>query len=205
MKTILLLLLLSATGTMFGCSNLVKHDPVSENNNTSTNNIASVKNDSVPENENITNSSQPAGKLIYCSYASVGHAALGTDYCELIADSGVKPKIVVVLNENCHFADKETHEYEVDSTVVAEVQQGLAELEAWKTNGYSKSELMDGGRSHRYHIEYDTNEKIHASWFTSSVDPNVLAVYNYLESFFRPWYEKAQKEGDEGNDVVEEE
>ena len=60
----------------------------------------------------------PKGKLIYCSYASVGAGAIGTEYCELIADPGTDPNVVVVIDADCHFADERRCEYPVDAAVV---------------------------------------------------------------------------------------
>ena len=47
----------------------------------------------------------PKGKLIYCSYSCNRHAGLGKSYCELIADEGKEPQIVVSLYNDCHFRD----------------------------------------------------------------------------------------------------
>lgn len=191
MRILFLSLLLCAAQTMTGCSNQTQTDTIPQNKSEKT--------------EAVDGEKAPKGKLIYCSYASVGHAALGTDYCELIADPGTTPKIVVVKDEDCHFAEPVRGEFEVDESVVAQLQEGLANLKAWKTDGYNKTDDMDGGRSHRFHIEYDSGEKIHASWFTHKVKPEAQAVYNYLESFFSPWYKQVHGYGEIQEDEVVEE
>lgn len=47
----------------------------------------------------------PRGKLIYCSYASDRHAGQGKSYCELIADVGKRPQVVVSLYNNCFYRE----------------------------------------------------------------------------------------------------
>ena len=188
MRAIIISILMCAGMSLIGCSHLVKNESDPNGGNGGSEAV---------------NTEKPTGKLTYCSYASIGHAALGTDYCELIADPGKKPKIVVVLNEDCHFADKVKKEFEVSQDVVEKAEKGLEELKAWEINGYNKTELMDGGRSRRVHIEYGAEEKVHAHWFTHQAKREAIAVYNYLESFFSPWREKVEQMN-EDVDVVEE-
>ena len=129
----------------------------------------------------------PKGKLTYCSYAREGLAALGTDYCELIADSTTQPRIVVVKNHNCHFAEREEHTYEVSPEVVAQMQELLEKVNLNKVNGYNKESNERGGHEYRFHIEYDSGVKIHASWHTHTPKAEAVSVYNMIEQFFAPW------------------
>ena len=52
----------------------------------------------------------PKGKLIYCSYASDRHAGQGKSYCELIADVGKRPQVVVSLYNKNGYKHNETLE-----------------------------------------------------------------------------------------------
>ena len=135
----------------------------------------------------------PKGKLTYCSYTREGLAAMGTDYCELIANPSTQPKIVVVKNDNCHFAEREEYTYEVSPEVVAQLQELLKKVNLKKVNGYKKESHERGGYEYRFHIEYDSGEKIHASWHTRSPKVGVVSVYRMIEQFFAPWRNNIKK------------
>ena len=132
----------------------------------------------------------PKGKLIYCSYASVGAGAIGTEYCELIADPGTDPKVVVVIDADCHFADERRCEYPVDAAVVDSLQQKLAAIKVWKLDGYSYEEPITGGYAHRIHVEYDSGEKITARWYGHGVKDAVVNAYGIIAKFLSPWRDK---------------
>ena len=135
-------------------------------------------------------SKAPKGKLIYCSYAADGAAGLGKDYCELIADPGQKPKVVVVLDKNCRFAEERRQEFEVDGSVVEDLQKKLEELKVWKLDGYNLNEPICGGHAYRIYMEYDSGEKIDARWYGNGVKDSAIRAYNTIEYFFKPWREQ---------------
>ena len=134
----------------------------------------------------------PKGKLTYCSYSSTGMAGLGKDYCELIADPGSAPKVVVALDLDNRFGDPEIRaEYPVGQEVVDSLQAMLAKAEVYKLDGYNVDEAMEGGRAYRIYQEYDSGEKINARWYGHGIDSDVLAAYNMIENFFAPWRARA--------------
>ena len=104
----------------------------------------------------------PKGNVIYCSYAATGVAGLGKNYCELIADPGTDPKVRVVLDEDCHFAERRSAEYKAKARDVQAIQKTLSEIKVQKLDGYFVEEAMTGGTIYRIHVEYDTGEKITA-------------------------------------------
>ena len=137
----------------------------------------------------------PKGKLIYCSYASSGSAGLGKDYCELIADPGAEPKVVVVLREGNRFGDPEIHEeYPVDPAQIEALQQWLQDNKIYKLDGYRLVEAISGGYAHRIYMEYDSGDKVDARWYGSKIKDLAIKSYNHIEFFFRPWVERAEKE-----------
>lgn len=140
----------------------------------------------------------PQGQLIYCSYACAGAAGLGKDYCELIADPGSEPKVVVALNLGNRFEDPEIHaEYPVGQDVVDSLAAMLAEAKVYKLNGYQVEEPITGGHSYRIYQEYSSGEKINAAWYGNHIKDEALAAYHMIERFFRPWREKAEREPQE--------
>ena len=137
----------------------------------------------------------PKGKLIYCSYAASGSAGLGKDYCELIADSGTEPVVRVVLREGNRFGDPEIHEeYPVTPEQIASLQEWLQSNKVYKLDGYRLDEAITGGYAHRIYMEYDSGDKVDARWYGSKVKDLAIKAYNYIEFFFRPWVERAEKE-----------
>ena len=139
----------------------------------------------------------PRGKLIYCSYSRTGAAGLGKDYCELIADPGTTPKIVVALDVGNRFDKPETHaEYSIDNNVVDSLQTKLANAKVYKLNGYNVDEAITGGHSYRIYQEYDSGEKINVRWYGHKIKPEALAAYNMIEAFFQPWRSQAIKDQD---------
>lgn len=136
----------------------------------------------------------PSGALIYCSYASSGSAGLGKEYCELIADPGTQPKVVVAMRIGNRFGDPEIHEeFPVDSATVERLQAGLAELKVHRLNGYHVEEPISGGYAHRIHIEYASGEQITADWYGHKIKDSAIAAYNRIERFFAPWREIAEE------------
>lgn len=139
----------------------------------------------------------PKGKLTYCSYSSTGAAGLGKDYCELIADPGEAPKVVVALNLGNRFNDPEIRaEYPVGQETVDSLAKLLAEAKVYKLNGYNVEEAITGGHSHRIYQEYDSGEKINARWYGNHVKQEAWAAYRMIEAFFAPWRTQATKEND---------
>lgn len=136
----------------------------------------------------------PEGALIYCSYASSGSAGLGKEYCELIADPGTQPKVVVAMRIGNRFGDPEIREeFPVDSAAVERLQAALAELKVHRLDGYHVEEPITGGYAHRIHIEYASGEKITADWYGHSIKDSAIAAYNRIERFFAPWREMAEE------------
>ena len=135
----------------------------------------------------------PTGKLTYCSYACTGAAGLGKDYCELIADPGTEPKVVVALNVGNRFDDPEVHaEYLVGQDIVDSLANMLAEAKVYKLNGYRVDEALTGGHSYRIYQEYSSGEKIDARWYGNHIKDEALAAYYMIDDFFKPWREKAE-------------
>lgn len=137
----------------------------------------------------------PKGDLIYCSYAQTGAAGLGKDYCELIADEGKDPVIVVVLDEGNRFGDPEIHStYQVNKSVVEDLAKLLADAKVYRLNGYNLEEPITGGHSYRIYQEYSSGEHVDARWYGHGVKESALRAYNIIEHFFAPWREQAVKE-----------
>lgn len=141
-------------------------------------------------------SQAPKGKLIYCSYSQTGAAGLGKDYCELVADPGQQPKVVVVLDHECRFALERRQEFEVDSTVVASLQKQLEEAKVWKLDGYNLDEPICGGHVNRIYMEYDSGEKINARWYGTKIKKQAIEAYNMIEYFFKPWRDQMPPQRD---------
>ncbi len=138
----------------------------------------------------------PKGNLVYCSYACNGSAGLGRDYCELVADPGATPKVVVALDLGNLFNDPEIREeFPVDESVVDSVQAYLAASKVYRLNGYRLEEPISGGHSYRIHMEYSSGDKINAFWYGSRVKDQAITVYNWLEHFFSPWRSRLRSSG----------
>jgi len=133
---------------------------------------------------------RPEGRLTYCSCARNGAAGLGRDYCELIADEGTTPKIVVVRNEDCRFMESTRGEFEVDETVVEELQKLLEDNKVYKLNGYRLEEPITGGHSYRIYQEYSGGDKVNAFWYGSHVKDAAIKAYYLIFNFFKPWYDQ---------------
>lgn len=137
----------------------------------------------------------PKGQLTYCSYSRTGHAGLGKDYCELIADVDSVPKVVVVLGEGNRFGNPVIRgEYSVSREVVDSLQKDLADREVHKLAGYSVDEAMTGGHTYRIYMEYSSGEKVNAWWYGHDIKEEAIMAYNFIERFFAPWREKASTE-----------
>ncbi|MBQ9659706.1 MAG: hypothetical protein IJV37_00370 [Bacteroidales bacterium] len=140
----------------------------------------------------------PKGKLTYCSYAESGSAGLGKDYCELIADPGTTPKVVVALHIGNRFQDPEIRrEFPVDAAVVDSLQNLLSERKVYKLNGYHLDEPITGGYAHRIYQEYDSGDKVEAKWYGHKVKDAAWSAYHMIEAFFAPWRERAEAEAAE--------
>ena len=149
---------------------------------------------------NLSCTAQPKGKLIYCSYSCTGVAGLGKDYCELIADPGADPKVVVVLNQGNDLDPGEIRaEYPVDAAVVDSLQAKLSEMKVYRLNGYDHEEDMTGGSIYRIYQEYDSGDKVNARWYGHDIKENARAAYAAIERFFEPWRARAQEEGGSGS------
>jgi len=137
----------------------------------------------------------PQGKLTYCSYAESGSAGLGKDYCELIADPGTTPKVVVALKLGNRFGEPEIRaEYPVGQEVVDSLQAMLAAAKVYKLDGYRLDEPISGGYAYRIYQEYDSGQKVDARWYGHHVKNEALSAYSMIERFFTPWREKAIRE-----------
>lgn len=134
--------------------------------------------------------SKPEGRLTYCSCARNGAAGLGRDYCELIADEGTTPKIVVVRNAECRFMESTRAEFEVDESVVLELQKLLEDNKVYKLAGYRYEEPITGGHSYRIYQEYSSGEKVNAFWYGSKPKEAAIRAYNLISHFFKPWYDQ---------------
>lgn len=137
----------------------------------------------------------PQGRLIYCSWAKNGAAGLGKDYCELIADEGATPKIVVVKNEDCRFAECTRAEFEVDEAVVTKLQEILAEGKVYKLNGYHLDEAICGGHSYRIYQEYASGDKVNAFWYGQNVKEEAYNAFYLIYNYFKPWYDQVPEGG----------
>lgn len=137
----------------------------------------------------------PKGELTYCSYAQTGAAGLGKDYCELIADEGKDPIIVVVLDEGNRFGDPEIRRtFEVDRSVVQDLAKLLVDNKVYRLDGYNLEEPISGGHSYRIYQEYSSGEHVDARWYGHGVKESALRAYAIIEHFFAPWREQAIKE-----------
>ena len=136
----------------------------------------------------------PRGKLIYCSYASDRHAGQGKSYCELIADVGKRPQVVVSLYNNCFYREAVHKTFDVKEQDVERMQQLLAELEVYKLNGYKHNETLEGGTTYRIYMEYVSGEKVNAVWNGHHVKAEAASAYAAIERFFTPWREKVDVE-----------
>ena len=126
-------------------------------------------------------------RLVYCSYAQVGMAALGTDYCELIVDSGVPAKVVVAFNSDSHMEEMKKGEYQVEDSVVAQLQQLLKDLPLDRLNGYLVEGEMRGGHGYRINVRYADGRSIYAFWHTHDPRADAVEAYRSIERFFSPW------------------
>ena len=136
----------------------------------------------------------PAGKLVYCSYSETGVAGLGKNYCELIADTDSEPKVVVVLDQDCRFADVRKAEYPVGPELADSLQAKLAAAEVYKLNGYSVDEPMTGGTVYRIYMEYDSGEKVNAHWYGHDIKPEAWDAFHLIRRFFDPWRSRTEEE-----------
>lgn len=132
----------------------------------------------------------PKGKLIYCSYACDRHAGLGKSYCELIADFGKRPQVVVSLYNNCHYRDAVKKTFDVKEQDVERMQQLLADLKVYLLDGYQHDEQLEGGATYRIYQEYSSGTNINAVWSGHEIKPEAMAAYAAIERFFAPWREQ---------------
>ena len=145
-------------------------------------------------------SHKPKGDLIYCSYSCRGAAGLGSDYCELIADVGTTPKVVVVLDEDNRFGNPVIkREFQVDKSVVDSLAKILLDIKAYTLNGYHLEEPICGGHSYRIHMEYSSGDKVNAFWYGHKVKDKAIIAYNQIEHFFTPWRTQAAQDADPGD------
>ena len=154
---------------------------------------------------------QPKGNLIYCSYSASRAAGLGKSYCELIADPGTQPRVVVRLDQECRLEDvlPKNADIPVDASVVEQLQQLLASHKVYKLNGYRYDEVLDGGTTHRIYMEYDSGDKVDAVWCGHKVKEEAWSAYWLIERFFEPWRSQAVEAprndgGDEAPEYLEE-
>ena len=131
----------------------------------------------------------PKGKLIYCSYSCSRPAMGGKDYCELIADEGQKPRVVVSLYNSGRWHEPLQREFEVTALDVAKMQKLLVELQVWRINGYRHDEMLDGAPTYRIYQEYASGEKFDASWSGQDIDPDARDAYQYIAEYFSLWRE----------------
>ena len=136
----------------------------------------------------------PAGKLIYCSYSETGVAGLGKNYCELIADTDSIPKVVVVLDADCHFAAERRAEYTVGADVSDSLRAKLAASRVFELDGYSVDEMMTGGTIYRIYMEYDSGEKINARWYGHDIKPEAWDAFYLIKRYFEPWLSRTEAE-----------
>ena len=146
---------------------------------------------------------KPKGELTYCSYRCSGAAGLGTDYCQLIAESDSIPKVVVVLNDENRFGEPVVQRtYSVDKSVVDSLQQILMDYKVYKLNGYHVSEPICGGHSHNFEIHYSSGDAVSAYWYGHKIKEKAWTAYHLIEHFFAPW--RAQAVEDEKTQTVQE-
>lgn len=138
----------------------------------------------------------PRGNLIYCSYSATRVAGLGKSYCELIADQGVTPRVNVVLDRDCNYADEKSGSYDVGADVVQSLASALEKAEVYKLNGYNVDEAITGGTIYRIYMEYDSGDKVNARWYGEHIDPDAVASYNMIFRFFEPWRSKVDSAPD---------
>jgi hypothetical protein len=138
----------------------------------------------------------PQGRLTYCSCAKNGAAGLGKDYCELIADEGAAPKIVVVKNEGCRFMESTRAEFEVDEATVEQLQKLLEENKVYKLNGYNVNEAICGGYSYRIYQEYSSGDSVNAFWYGEKIKEEAYSAYYLIFNFFKPWYDQVPEGAD---------
>ncbi len=137
----------------------------------------------------------PKGKLIYCSYACNGHAGQGKNYCELIADVGTTPQVVVSLYNDCFYREAVKKTFDVTEKDVEELQMLLAKLKVYELDGYRHEEDLEGGATYRIYQEYATGEKVNAVWCGHKIRMQAKAAYYRIEQFFEPWRKQVdQKE-----------
>lgn len=136
----------------------------------------------------------PAGKLVYCSYSETGVAGLGKNYCELIADADSIPKVVVVLDAGCRFAEERRAEYTVDASVADSLRNMLASAKVYELDGYFVEEDMTGGTIYRIYMEYDSGERINAQWYGHDIKPEAWGAFNLICRFFNPWRSRTETE-----------
>ena len=135
----------------------------------------------------------PKGELIYCSFSQTRHGGLGKDYCELIADPGVKPQVKVRMNVGNDIEGEDASrkgDFDVKASVVKDLQGQLAEAKVYTLNGYFLDEQLCGGATYRIYMEYSSGEKVNASWFGHDVKPEAWEAYALIEKFFQPWIKK---------------
>ena len=139
----------------------------------------------------------PKGKLIYSSYSCNRHAGLGKSYCELIADEGKTPQVVVSLYNDCHYRDAVKKTFPVTAAEVEKMRQLLEQQEVYKLNGYRHDEQLEGGATYRLYQEYLFEGKVikyEASWSGHDIKAEALSAYHFIENFFDPWREQVDKE-----------
>ena len=141
----------------------------------------------------------PQGRLVYCSYSCNRPAGGGKDYCELIADPGVTPTVVVCLNSNSRLYDTEERRFAVADSVVAEAQLMLAELEVWNLNGYVHKENIPGAPTYRIYQEYESGEKFNAVWSGHDIKPEAERAYIATARFFSRWRNQVEQSGPSDN------
>jgi hypothetical protein len=130
----------------------------------------------------------PRGRLIYCSYSCSGSAGLGKDYCELIADPGTTPRVVVALKIGNRFREPEIRaEYPVGQETVDSLQAMLAEAKVYKLDGYNLDEPISGGYAYRIYQEYDSGQKVNARWYGHNIQDKAWTAYHLIKAFFQPW------------------
>ncbi|MBR1545182.1 MAG: hypothetical protein IJ633_00085 [Prevotella sp.] len=134
----------------------------------------------------------PKGKLIYCSYARNGHAGQGKDYCELIADVGKRPQVVVSLHNDCFYRDAVKKTFDVTEKDVERMQQILAEQKVYLLDGYKYDESLEGGATYRIYQEYASGDTVNAVWSGHNIKTEASAAYAAIERFFAPWRSKVE-------------
>ncbi|MBQ9187033.1 MAG: hypothetical protein IJ144_04305 [Prevotella sp.] len=135
----------------------------------------------------------PKGKLIYCSYSVSRPAGQGKSFCELVADEGIQPKVVVYLNRDSHFEEEKHQEFPVNEETVAEMQELLVQLKAYEQNGYKVDESIPGAATYRFYMEYSGGDKVNATWSAERPKPEAVSIYNAIERFFSKWRSQVEK------------